>query len=298
MTITVELEQLTSDYSVSRLPANHPLPDWVTGPGLVNVTHADDEISVVCRSDRVPAKIETSPGWSAIKVSTKFDFDEAGVVLSVVRPISSAGLGVFVVSTFYRDYLLVRTNELSKAKQLLLAEGHHFGGHEGAITIQTATSADTDAVTRFHVHVWRETYRNIAPQTAIKALDEAYRRPSWHMALSTPKPHQRTLIARQTDAIVGFVSFGPVSDRTGEIKHLYVDPNSKRMGIGARLLSQALQTLSEVGFDKATLAVVQENKAARDFYVAQGGQDIGRSTDAGPLWKSDNRIFEWKLAAP
>jgi len=126
MAITVELEQLTGDYSVSRLPIDQPLPIWVTGPGLVNVTYAADEISVVCRSDRVPAKTETSPRWSAIKVSTKFDFDEAGVVLSVVDPISSAGLGVFVVSTFYRYYVLVRTTELESAKQLLLDGGHHF----------------------------------------------------------------------------------------------------------------------------------------------------------------------------
>lgn len=126
MPITVELEQLTGDYSVSRLPIDQPLPIWVAGPGLVNVTYAADEISVVCQSDRVPAKTETSPGWSAIKVSTKFDFDEAGVALSVVKPISSAGLGVFVVSTFYRDYLLVRTSELETAQQLLSNDGHHF----------------------------------------------------------------------------------------------------------------------------------------------------------------------------
>jgi hypothetical protein len=126
MAIIVDLEHLAGGYSVSRLPADQPLPDWVTGPGLVNVTYAPDEISVVCRSDRVPAQTETSPGWSAIKVSTKFDFDEAGVVLSVVKPISTAGLGVFVVSTFYRDYLLVRSDEFETAKRLLSDTGHRF----------------------------------------------------------------------------------------------------------------------------------------------------------------------------
>ncbi|MFT5342601.1 MAG: hypothetical protein ACI9BH_001815 [Paracoccaceae bacterium] len=126
MAIIVDLEHLAGGYSVSRLPADQPLPDWVTGPGLVNVTYAPDEISVVCRSDRVPAQTETSPSWSAIKVSTKFDFDEAGVVLSVVKPISTAGLGVFVVSTFYRDYLLVRSDEFETAKRLLSDTGHRF----------------------------------------------------------------------------------------------------------------------------------------------------------------------------
>ena len=126
MPVTVELEHLVGGYSVSRLPVDQPLPDWVTGPGLVNVTYAPDEISVVCRTDRVPAQTETASGWSAIKISTKFGFDEAGVVLSVVDPISSAGLGVFVISTFYRDYLLVRTVDLTQAAQLLRSAGHQF----------------------------------------------------------------------------------------------------------------------------------------------------------------------------
>lgn len=126
MPVTVNLEHLSGGYSVSRLPVDQPLPEWVTGPGLVNVTYAADEISVVCRTDRVPEQVETASGWSAIKVSTKFGFDEAGVVLSVVNPISSAGLGVFVISTFYRDYLLVRTAELAKVVQLLQSAGHQF----------------------------------------------------------------------------------------------------------------------------------------------------------------------------
>jgi ribosomal protein S18 acetylase RimI-like enzyme len=298
MTVTVELEHLTGEYSVSRLSVNHRLPDWVTGPGLVNVTYAEDEISVVCPSDRVPAQTETSPGWSAIKVSTKFEFDEAGVVLSVVKPISSAGLGVFVVSTFYRDYLLVRTNELGKVRQLLLAEGHQFRANENAITIRPATSADTDAVAHLHVQVWRETYRGIAPKQAIAVLDEDYRRPSWQKSLGAPEPNQKTLIALRENAVIGFVSFGPVSGDTGEVKHLYVDPRCKRTGVGSRLLTQALRTLSEAGLNKATLAVVQENEPAQAFYRAQGGRDIGHSTDTGPLWKSDNRIFEWTLVMP
>ncbi|MBL4768526.1 MAG: GNAT family N-acetyltransferase [Rhodobacteraceae bacterium] len=296
MAITVDLESLTGEYSVSRLPVDQPLPDWVNGPGLVNATYAPDEISIVCRADRVPEQTETSSGWSAIKVSTKFGFDEAGVVLSVVHPISTAGLGVFVVSTFYRDYLLVRTNELGKAKQLLLAAGHHFQSLDDFVTIRIATSADTDTITRFHVQVWRKTYDGIAPQSAIDALDENHRRPGWHKTLGTPKPHQRTLIAVQRDRIVGFVSFGPTTSQSGEIKHLYVDPLAKRMGIGADLLSRALISLGDAGFMRATLAVVLENKPAQAFYQAQGGTVTGQSRDAGPLWKSNNLIFEWALS--
>ncbi len=122
----VDLDLLPGSYAIARLAPGSPLPGWVAGEGCVTVTFAEDETSVVCAADRVPEDVERSDGWSAIKVTTRFGLDEPGVVLSVVRPISEAGLGIFVTSTFYRDYILVRTNELARARDLLTRAGHCF----------------------------------------------------------------------------------------------------------------------------------------------------------------------------
>lgn len=126
MPVILDLEDLPGDYAVSRLPAGAALPDWIMGEGLVNVTQAEDETSITCLSERVPEGVETARGWAAIKVTTRFEFDEAGVVLAVVRPISEAGLGVFVLSTFYRDYLLVKQGDLARVRELLVEAGHRF----------------------------------------------------------------------------------------------------------------------------------------------------------------------------
>ena len=126
MAVTVDLEVLEGEYAVCLLPADQPAPDWVRGEGFSNVSYCDDELSIVCRSDRVPSDIEHEGEWTAMKLTGSFAFDETGVVLSVVRPLSEEGLGVFVVSTFKRDYLLVKTNDLAKAKAALSAAGHRF----------------------------------------------------------------------------------------------------------------------------------------------------------------------------
>lgn len=115
---------LLHDYAICRLPADARIPDWADGDGLVSITRADDELSIVCRADRAPTNADT--GWSAIKVETRADLDEAGVVMAAVTPISSAGLGVFVISTHLRDYLMVRTAELPRAMSVLTAAGHHI----------------------------------------------------------------------------------------------------------------------------------------------------------------------------
>lgn len=134
MPLSIDLRALPGDYAVCRLPADATLPAWVAGPGFVNVSFCDDELSIVCRRDRVPADATSvlpddgrcDDGWTALKLTGTFAFDETGVVLAVVRPLSEAGLSVFVVSTFERDYLLVRSADLTAAHALLTGAGHRL----------------------------------------------------------------------------------------------------------------------------------------------------------------------------
>lgn len=116
--------RLTGSYAIARLPADAPLPGWADGPGVMSLTRADDELSIVCAEQAVPQGIEKSGGWAALRIDTLADLDEPGVVLNAVRPISKAGFGVFVMSTFLRDYLLVRDGELERITQLLQEAGH------------------------------------------------------------------------------------------------------------------------------------------------------------------------------
>jgi uncharacterized protein len=126
MTVTVDLQALDGEYAVTLLPADQTVPDWVRGPGFVNVSYCSDELSIVTQADRVPDGVETDKGWRTLKLTSMFSFDQPGIVLSVVRPISEAGLAVFVISTFHRDYLLVRSRDFDRARELLGAAGHTF----------------------------------------------------------------------------------------------------------------------------------------------------------------------------
>jgi hypothetical protein len=74
----------------------------------------------------VPEGVPSDRGWRAVKLSGQFAFDQPGIVLAVVRPLSEAGLAVFVVSTFHRDYVLLRAADFGRAQALLAAAGHHW----------------------------------------------------------------------------------------------------------------------------------------------------------------------------
>lgn len=116
---------ISGDYSITRLPADAPIPDWIDSNGLMSITRADDELSIVSLSNGAPANANS--GWVALRVDTLAALDEPGVVMSAVTPISSAGFGVFVISTHLRDYLLVRKANISRVKNVLIEAGHSIG---------------------------------------------------------------------------------------------------------------------------------------------------------------------------
>ena len=57
--------------------------------------------------------------WSCVKVVGPFAFDETGVIAAITSVIAAAGIGVFVLSTFDGDHLLVKETDLQTAAAVL-----------------------------------------------------------------------------------------------------------------------------------------------------------------------------------
>ena len=121
---SVTLQQLAGDYAVARLGRDEPVPAWADGDGFVSVSRSDEELSVVCRSDRAPSSVRHDAGWTCFKFRGPFAFDETGIALAVIRPLSDADIGIFLVSTFDTDYLLIKAENAARARKLLEQAGH------------------------------------------------------------------------------------------------------------------------------------------------------------------------------
>lgn len=63
-------------------------------------------------------------GWTCLRFVGAFAFGATGIVLSVVRPLSEGKIGVFVISTFDGDHLLLKTDDMPMAAKLLAGAGH------------------------------------------------------------------------------------------------------------------------------------------------------------------------------
>ena len=120
----LELSLLPEHFAISRLAADAPVPYWATQGPFSSVTRTGDELSVVTELSRVPASVQSQPGWRVLKVHGPFVLSEVGVLAALAKPLAETKISLFAVSTFDTDYLLVASETLSAAIAALERAGH------------------------------------------------------------------------------------------------------------------------------------------------------------------------------
>lgn len=111
-------------FAVARLAPDDDFPDWALTGAFASVTRTEDELSVVCLEDEVPAGVLHEGGWRCLGVVGQLDFSLAGVIASLAEPLAAAGVPIFVISTYDSDFLLVKDDRLAQAREALVGAGH------------------------------------------------------------------------------------------------------------------------------------------------------------------------------
>ena len=85
----------------------------------------DQEISLVCPTTQVPAHTTArEDGWRAFRISGVLDFSLVGVLSNLTSLLADAGIGIFAVSTYNTDYILVKKEHFDRALALLEEKGY------------------------------------------------------------------------------------------------------------------------------------------------------------------------------
>jgi hypothetical protein len=127
-----QLSVVPGPLAMVRLAANAAVPPWAMQGGFFSVTRTDDELSIVCPTDRVPSGVRAETGFRALKVHGPFALSEIGVLAALAAPLAAAKVSVFVISTFETDYLLVNEKQLPTAAAALRSDGHQVADAGGA----------------------------------------------------------------------------------------------------------------------------------------------------------------------
>jgi len=127
--MTQSFSVLLQSFAIARLEPGTELPSAVlASPGFVSLTRTEDELSIVCAEDVAAGLPRVDTGWRAVKVQGPFAFDQTGILASFLDPLAVAAIGIFAVSTFDTDYILVKSENLAKALAALKQAGHHLIG--------------------------------------------------------------------------------------------------------------------------------------------------------------------------
>ncbi|MGY8819373.1 MAG: ACT domain-containing protein [Pseudomonadales bacterium] len=120
---------LPQSFVIAQSERDADLPNEVlASPGFMSITRTDDELSIVCAEGAATDLARVDSDWRAIKVQGPFAFDQTGVLASFLDPLAAAAIGIFAVSTFDTDYILVKSMNLENAVQVLKEAGHRLLG--------------------------------------------------------------------------------------------------------------------------------------------------------------------------
>ena len=89
------------------------------------IGRTDEEISLVCKTEDTPAEtIERDDGWKGFRIQGTLDFSLIGILSRLSGILADHKIGIFAVSTYNTDYVLVKEENFERALKILASEGY------------------------------------------------------------------------------------------------------------------------------------------------------------------------------
>lgn len=137
-----------SNYSITEEEETNwddEMPEMLVLPGLFSVCQVEDysqvdldadycfigktdeEKSLVCRTGDVPDNtIQQSDGWRAFRIQGVLDFSLIGILAEISGALARYEVGLFAISTFNTDYILVKDKDYKRVVKALTSEAYRI----------------------------------------------------------------------------------------------------------------------------------------------------------------------------
>ena len=85
----------------------------------------DEELSLVCKTEDTPSNtLERDDGWRGFRIQGILDFSLIGILSKLSGILAGHKIGIFAVSTYNTDYILVKEENFERAMEVLESEGY------------------------------------------------------------------------------------------------------------------------------------------------------------------------------
>jgi len=89
------------------------------------IGRTDEEISLVCKTEDTPAEtLVRDDGWRAFRIQGTLDFSMIGVLSKISSILAANKIGIFAVSTYNTDYILVKEDDFDASLMALQENGY------------------------------------------------------------------------------------------------------------------------------------------------------------------------------
>ena len=109
------------DYNITICKVNNQSDIDLSKP-FYFIGKTDEELSLVCRTEDTPINtIERDDGWKGFRIQGVLDFSLIGILSKISGILAENKIGIFAVSTYNNDYILVKQDNFDRALEVLAA---------------------------------------------------------------------------------------------------------------------------------------------------------------------------------
>lgn len=120
----MELKKLDYDLTVCKVAT---IADIDLHAGFFFLGKTDEEISLVCLTSDVPQHTtKRDDGWKGFRIEGILDFSLIGILSKLSGILAENEIGLFAVSTYNTDYILVKREDFGRAVNVLSEAGYVF----------------------------------------------------------------------------------------------------------------------------------------------------------------------------
>ena len=118
----MKLKKLPYDLTICKTAS---LADIRMDAGFFFIGRTDEEISLVCKTEDVPAGATArDDGWKGFRIEGVLDFSLIGILSKISAILAENKVGIFAVSTYNTDYIFVKEENFDKAINALKDNGY------------------------------------------------------------------------------------------------------------------------------------------------------------------------------
>ena len=118
----MRLKKLPDTFTVSKV---EKVTDIDMNSDIYFIGKTGEELSLVCRTEDVPENtVERDDGWRGFRIEGVLDFSLIGILSRLSTILAENQIGIFAVSTYNTDYILVKAENFDRALDVLAAAGY------------------------------------------------------------------------------------------------------------------------------------------------------------------------------